>query len=274
MHPLAPPLLVGEPEIRAEIADRHHADIEAMTALGRVVTGMFGGSWTFQPRGVDRLVVYTVAGLLAKACKTFRSIQLLCERGFTADATALMRVLGETNVAVAFILQKRSRDRARIYHAFGIWQSIKMLNHWKQTPGLKRKATKAAFAGAYAGLQVWTKDLPPGTDYKSHWSGTGTLQNAMKALRSDIMYATLMRHTSQFVHVSDIGEHVKIENNHVVFHVVPTSEAVEGTSAVAREMLWMAANRIDQRLKLGYAGALALHRVKKPTTQNMSKEIP
>lgn len=62
MPTLAPPLLVGEPEIAAEIADRHRADIDAMTALGRVVIGMFGGSWTFQRRGLDRAVVYRLAG--------------------------------------------------------------------------------------------------------------------------------------------------------------------------------------------------------------------
>ncbi len=83
-------------------------------------------------------------GLLTKGCKNFRSIQILCERGLHDDASALVRVLMETTVAVLFILQKASRRRALGFHAHSIGQSLKMLDEWKKTPGLKRKATKAA----------------------------------------------------------------------------------------------------------------------------------
>ena len=138
-----------------------------------------------------------------------------------------------------------------------------MVEHWNRTPGLKRKAPKQALKDAYAALAEWTKKLPPGTDVTRHWSGKGTLQNAMNTLRGDVMYATLIRHTSQAVHVSDTGEHVQIENDKVVLNAVPRSDNVAGTVAVAREMLWLAASRIDQRLKLGYANALAPHRVKR-----------
>lgn len=35
-----------------------------MTALGRVVVGMFGRSWTFPTRGLHRVVVITVGGIV------------------------------------------------------------------------------------------------------------------------------------------------------------------------------------------------------------------
>jgi len=55
------------------------------------------------------------------------------------DANALVRVLMETTVAIAFVLQKKSKERTLIYRAHGIAQSIKMLIEWKNTRGLKRE---------------------------------------------------------------------------------------------------------------------------------------
>jgi hypothetical protein len=57
-------------------------------------------------------------GLLTKAMKTFRSLQILCERGLYDDASALARVLLETTIAIAFILQKKSKQRMLMYHAY------------------------------------------------------------------------------------------------------------------------------------------------------------
>ncbi len=119
-------------------------------------------------------------GLLAKASKTFRSIQFLSERGLHEDANALVRVLMETTVAIAFILQKKSKERTLIYHAHGIAQSIKMLNEWKNTAGLKRKATTAILKQANDALSSYLKRLPPGTDVKRHWSGKSSLQEAVR----------------------------------------------------------------------------------------------
>jgi Family of unknown function (DUF5677) len=110
-------------------------------------------------------------GLLTKACKTFRSIQILCERGLIYDADALTRVLMENTVAISFILQKKPSERVRIYHAHMIAQNIRMLNDWKNTPGLKRKATKRIIKLATDNLMAFSKGLPAGTDFKHHWSG-------------------------------------------------------------------------------------------------------
>jgi hypothetical protein len=200
--------------------------------------------------------------VLTKAVKTFRAVQLLSERGLHEDASSLVRVLMETTVAVAFILQKRSKERALIYHAYGLAQNIKMLNEWAQTKGLKRTAPKAMLANANSGLTTYLERLPRGTDVKSHWSGTRSLQQAMKRLKSDRTYATLYRYTSSISHVSDFGAHfASDEDGEVVWEIEPQVDGFEAPSYAARELLWVAANRIDEKFGLGFAAALAPFRL-------------
>src|SRR2546430_5997290 len=207
-----PMSLPHEAEVIAAIATQYRIELDAMAGLLDAVVGtMTAGSWTIGRRGVDGFVGEIMVGLLTKACKTFRAIQILCERGLIEDAEALVRVLMENTVAIAFILQKKPRERARIYYAHTIAQSIKMLNDWKNTPGLKRKVTKKVMKEANDALAVCAKGLPVGTDFKHHWSGKRNFREAVKELRGDIMYATLYRFTSSITHASDFGAHVEIE---------------------------------------------------------------
>src|SRR6266571_4924342 len=116
--------LPHETEVTTEIAAKYRVQLDAMTQLHDAIVAMTSaGSWTIRnARGLNSVVVQTMIGLLAKASKTFRSIQVLCERGLQEDANALVRVLLETTVAITFILQTKSRERALIYHAHGIAQ--------------------------------------------------------------------------------------------------------------------------------------------------------
>lgn len=208
-------MLLHESEAQAEIAQKYRVQLDAMTKLhDTVVSMMTAGEWRVQKtRGVNPLVAQTMMGLLTKAMKTFRSIQILCERGLYDDASALARVLLETTVAVAFILQKKSKQRMLMYHAYGMVQSVKMLNEWAKTKGLKRKATKAMMKQANDGLATYMSKLPAGTNLKRHWSGLGSIQEAMSQLRGgDAMYATLYRHTSAISHASDFGGHFTIDD--------------------------------------------------------------
>ena len=63
-----------------------------MTSLhDAVVAMMSAGSWTIKKsHGVNAFVVQTMIGLLTKASKTFRSLQVLSERGLDDDANALV----------------------------------------------------------------------------------------------------------------------------------------------------------------------------------------
>jgi hypothetical protein len=267
--------LPHETEVAGEIAVKHRVQLEAMTKQhDTVVAMMSAGSWTVRnTRGLNPVVAQTMIGLLAKASKTFRSIQLLCERGLHEDANALVRVLMETTVAIAFILQKKSKERALIYHAHGIAQSIKMLNEWKNTRGLKRKATTAILKQANDGLNSYLKRLPPGTDVKRHWSGKSSLHEAVRALRGDVMYATLYRFTSSISHAADFGAHFEVDtdSDDLIWEIEPQVRGFEAPSYAARELLWNASNRIDQRLGLGYADALAPHKLTSSDVRNGQK---
>src|ERR1700688_420863 len=259
--------LPHEAEVMADIAARYRAELDAMTGLhDAVVAMMSAGSWTIRRRGLNSAVIQTIIGLMTKACKTFRAVQILCERGLIQDANALTRVLMETYVAIAFILQSKSGERVMIYNAHSIAQDIKMLNEWKNTPGLKRKVTKGILKQASVGLATWTNRLPPGTDFSRHWSGKRNLQEAVKALRGDAMYATLYRFTSSMAHASDVGAHFEIDNatDELIWQIEGGARGFEAPSYAARELLWNAAARLNQRFGLSFSDLLAPHKIRKP----------
>ena len=268
-------MLPRETEVMAEIATKYRVQLEGMTGLHDTVARMLtNDSWPIRKtRGVNPLVANTMVGLLIKACKTFRAIQILCERGFREDANAAVRVLMETTVAIAFILQKKSKQRALIYHAHGIAQSIKMLNEWKNTPGLKRKVPQSVMKQATDELDRHVALLPAGTDVRRHWSGKANLQEAVKALRGAAMYATLYRFTSSISHASDFGIQFEIDptTGDPLWKIEPTVTGFEAPSYAARQLLWSAANRIDQRLGLGFSAALAPYKLTRTDVQQGQK---
>ncbi len=222
-------------------------------------------------KGLNRMVAFTVVALLMKAAKTFRSIQLLAERGLTDDAFVLVRTLYETSVAIMFILQKNSRVRARMYHVHSHRHDLKMLEHWSRTKGLKRAATKEAFRVIRRLLTDGEKGLPAGTDMKAigrHWSGLpGGFEAAAKALGQERLYATLYRRTSSQAHASDFSSHVTATTEEIWFELAPSPDQVPMVSAIAREMLLMAVARVDRRFRLGYEIRLGVHQVKERPTK-------
>lgn len=125
------------------------------------------------------------------------------------------------------------------------------------------KAPKAILNQLNTEVAKALKKLPAGTDVTRHWSGKRNLQQAMQALRGDVMYATLYRHTSSISHASDFGAHFEAEpaSGEFVWQLEPQVRGFEAPSYAARELLWAAANRIDERLGLGFAATLAPHKL-------------
>jgi hypothetical protein len=273
-------MLPDEAVVTTEISTRYATQLKAMNDLHNAVVGMMTvDQWTMPPSAIVKkpFTIDILRGLLTKACKTYRSIQLLCERGLHEDANALVRVLLETTVAVLWILQRRRKDkktvaltptahqRAITFHAYSMYQQLKMLKEWQKTPGLKRKAPKRIVEQATKQIAELRVMLPAGTDFESYWSGKGNLPNTMKALKQDVLYATLYRTTSATSHGSDLGAHFEYDpsTGHLIWQLPPRVNYVMGPSFIARELLWMLANRIDERLGLGFAGVLAPHKLKK-----------
>lgn len=255
-------MLPHEAEVIAEIARKYRVQLDAMTDLHNAAVAMMAaGSWTIGKPGLNGPVIQTMMGLLTKACKTFRSIQILCERGLHDDAGALTRVLLETTVAVMFILQKKPKERTLMFHAHEMEQSVKLLDEWTRTPGLKRLASKQMLQRAKQSLATYMAKLPAGTNVRRHWSGKGDgLQGAMRELKGGaVMYSSGYRHLSAISHVSDFGGHFEVDpaTGEFVWEIEPTVRGFEAPSYTARQLLWLAANRIDERLGLGFAATLA-----------------
>jgi hypothetical protein len=245
-------MLPNETEAIAKIASELRSDFEAAERLHNVVVGMLSGTWRPPTRGLSPLVLFSIAGLMTKACKTYRAIQHVCAAGLGQDATVLLRSLYETMVAVLFILQKRSRERAVIYQAYGIASGLKMLHAWKRTPGLKRRATKSVIAQTEQACHQWAAQLPPGTDYSRHWSGKRSLEQAAKALRGAVSYDLFYRYASPFAHAADLVDHMDLRSAPVfAMRLIPGDLHVAGTLAVARLMLWLTASRVNERFRLG-----------------------
>jgi len=260
-------MLPGEAEAADQIARRHCRAMDAMTKLHDVAVQMLiEAPWLGRKRGSSPVVDWTVAGLFTKAIKTFRAIQVLCERGLTEDATALIRILYETHAAIAFILQRNSKERADMYHAYAAMQDRKMVEHWMRTRGLKRKATKRHVETSQKLVDHWGSFLRVALDdVKRHWSGKGSLEATAKALRGEVLYATVYRHGSASVHATDFGAYVQAnrKSGTLVIALNPSPENVNGVAAVSREILWLTASRIDQRFKFGFDRCLRPLKVKK-----------
>jgi hypothetical protein len=87
------------------------------------------------------------------------------------------------------------------------------------------------------------------------------------------MYATLYRFTSSISHAADFGAHFEVDtaSDDLIWEIEPQVRGFEAPSYAARELLWNAANRIDQRLGLGYADALAPHKLTSSDVRNGQK---
>ena len=67
------------------------------------------------------------------------------------------------NTVADYYLQKKPKERVRIYHAHASSQDLKMLNEWRNTPGLKRKVTEETMKQVNDTLLACAKGLPVGT---------------------------------------------------------------------------------------------------------------
>jgi hypothetical protein len=272
-------MLPDEAVVATEISTRYATQLKAMNDLHDAVVGMMTvDAWTMPPSAIVKkpFTIDILRGLLTKACKTYRSIQLLCERGLHEDADALVRVLLETTVAVLWILQRRKKDkktaaltptahqRAVMFHGYSLAQQLKMLKEWKKTPGLKRNAPKSAIQRAEKQIDE-LRTMLPGIAFEAYWSGKGSLFNTMAALKQDVMYQLLFRTTSATSHSSDLGQHFEIDpsTGQMIWQLPPRVDHVMRPSFAARELLWMLANRIDERLGLGFKSSLTPHKLKK-----------
>lgn len=206
--------------------------------------------------GLNPTVVHTVLALFTKACKTFRAIEVAGTAGLGEDAATLARSLYETALAILFILQRNPKQRTAMLHAYAAEQSLKMLNRWKQTPGLKRRATKALFRATTETRDGWARQFPGAVDVRRHWSGS-SLEQAAARLRTDVSYQLVYRYISRHPHGADVSSHIRFNTvGEPIFTLSPGDAHVREALTLARVMLWIAGSRINERLGLGIGSTL------------------
>ena len=135
-----------------------------MTALHDTVLRIMRSPWTIGKSGLNKAVFTTIVSLLSKACKTFKSIQCLCERGLHEDANALARVLLETTAAIEYILQDKPIERSTSFCAHSLHQQIETLKHWKKSSAAPTESFEPALKRAEDEFNRIVKSLPQETD--------------------------------------------------------------------------------------------------------------
>ena len=153
-----------------------------------------------------------ILGLFAKSVKTFRSIHLLCERGYCEDANALLRALAEVMVTVTYIAKEDSESRAQQYLDFMSMQDRKLKNATEQNPGLKGVFTTHAIDQvekmADAARKRMTDDEYERRYKKGCWYPDG-IESLMHATGLQSVYDLPFRISSRAVHASDLLDHVE-----------------------------------------------------------------
>src|SRR4051794_6808031 len=106
-------MLPFEDRARQDVEADHHKELAESRELLRLALDMIGSDGQGNLRipsepvpGVTGRARSLALGLYAKACKQFRGILILGERGFGGEVTVLTRSLFETALALNFIMNE------------------------------------------------------------------------------------------------------------------------------------------------------------------------
>src|SRR4051794_29878373 len=106
-------MLPFEDRARQDVETAQHKELAESRELLRLALDMIGSDGQGNLRipsgavpGVTDRARFLALGLYAKACKQFRGIIILGERGFGDEVTVLTRSLFETTLALNFILNE------------------------------------------------------------------------------------------------------------------------------------------------------------------------
>jgi hypothetical protein len=246
---------------RAAVGRVFRAELRDLDDLLRLAFAIVGrGSITIgNKRGLNPPVVRVVLALYVKACKTARAIRLVAAAGLPEDALILTRSLFETSLALFFILQRTPRVRAQMYLAYSSVQTKKALIAWKQTAGLKRKATKKLMAEVDQQIQDSTAILGQAVvdSLRRGYSGM-TVEATAARLGWANTYHVFYRYASSFSHASDPAQHLGFAPDGTpILKLTPGADPVIDTAlAMARGILWTILYRVDARLGLCHASLI------------------
>ena len=215
-------------------------------------------------RGIDRWIVFLMAGLLAKAFKTYRGILALCELGLGNDAAVLLRQLLETDAAIHWVLQKNTRRRARFLIAHAAIRRQIQFDQMLNQRGLKRVAKQVhGTISELTSKSVVTLKAAEIQSLRRHWSGlSGGLEEVTRRLGRHWhnAYVLVYRDTSSTAHVADALKHLEMnpdsEELAPFIKVTPDDDELPRVPKLAMMFVLGAAKKIDRRMRLGFTEQL------------------
>ena len=226
---------------------------------------------TQPPKCVDSAVQMAGVALYVKACKQFRSIQILCERGMGSDADSLVRNLFESMINLLFILRPRvtlkkdgkvvpvpnntfpSKLRARLYIVHTLRQLGKTVNACAATSGLQRLA--APIRSQFD--PIWQRmEEEIGADWsKRQRNGLAglSLLHLAESLRLSRMYAMVYRTGSSSVHATDLLSHIGFDDADSPITLIfwPSIESIQQHIVAASMFLFNCMYSFNSRFRLG-----------------------
>lgn len=213
---------------------------------------------------------YVTLGLYVKACKTFRSIQVLCGRSLGEDANALLRVLLECCISTFYILINK-----KINAAFYVERQMMNLKHYKKilsdnkelrktfhipeevaarVDEMCRIIEKRKGMGSYLFKlkQKLNKKLGRYKSKANTWSGVSLQQMAYKAgLRNE--YDLLNSLTSQSIHAEDLKDHIALkENEFFGLYLIPGDKVVQTALPASIIIFSKILNKVNEEFNLKY----------------------
>jgi hypothetical protein len=218
-------------------------------------------------------------GLYAKACKQFRGVIILAERGFGGEMTVLTRALFETTLALNFIMNETvalKRDgkpfdpdpsrplttdfRALLYGAHAVFMQAKRYKQWSERPELSTSmhlrgdpsqiATQTAEAKGAIG-EKWWEALKVGQAGLS-------VRNLADSLGVLSYYLVIYGDQSEVAHAGDGFMHFDLGDDGGWLDLAPSPDGVGGLLQLASLVFLACLTGIHNRLNFGAEAESAL----------------
>jgi hypothetical protein len=274
-------MLPFEERVRQDVKTDHHKELTECHELLHLALEMIGcddsGNLDIPSTpvpGVEDTARSLALGLYAKACKQFRGIIILGERGFGGEVTVLTRSLFETTLALNFImnesvtLRREGKEfdpdptrslttdfRALLYGAHAAFMESKRYRQWSERPELSssigvRGDPKAIDAQTAAAKQVvgekWWDALKGGQAGLS-------VRNLAESLGVLSYYLVIYGDQSEATHAGDGFMHFDVEDDrmHGSLDLSPSPAGIGGLLRLASLVFLSCLTGIHNRLQFG-----------------------
>lgn len=279
-------MLPFEDRARADVEANHSKELAECRELLQLALRMLGSDGQGGLRVPDALVPGVTngarslaLGLYAKACKQFRGVIILAERGFGGEATILTRSLFETTLAMNFIMNETvalKRDgkpfdpdpsrplttdfRALLYCAYAAFAQSKRYKQWSERPEL---ASIMHLRGDAAQIAAQTAQAK-GAVGEKWWDALKggqvglSVRNLADSLGVLSYYLMAYGDQSEVAHAGDGFMHFDLDDDGGRLDLCPSRDGIDGQLRLAGLVFLGALTGIHNRLNFGAEADAAL----------------